>query len=128
MEAVLQELRFALRAMRQRPLFAAVAAASIAIGIGANTAIFAVFDTFLLRPPAGIGEPQRAVEIGRTMEGAGLRALAYGTDEDFEQIIRHPDLWHPRRGFELIAGHLAFYAGRVDEAWVGDERATPQPG
>jgi rhamnosyltransferase subunit B len=39
----------------------------------------------------------------RTMEGAGLRTLAYGTDEDFEQIIRHPDLWHPRRGFELIA-------------------------
>jgi rhamnosyltransferase subunit B len=28
----------------------------------------------------------------RTMEGAGLRTLAYGTDEDFEQIIRHPDL------------------------------------
>ena len=39
----------------------------------------------------------------RTMKGAGLRTLAYGTDEDFEQIIRHPDLWHPRRGFELIA-------------------------
>ena len=39
----------------------------------------------------------------RTMEGAALRTLTYGTDEDFEQIIRHPDLWHPRRGFELIA-------------------------
>ncbi|MBP1775739.1 MAG: glycosyl transferase family 28 [candidate division NC10 bacterium] len=39
----------------------------------------------------------------RTMEGAGLRTLAYGTDEDFKQIIRHADLWHPRRGFELIA-------------------------
>ena len=34
----------------------------------------------------------------------------------------------PNAGFETIAGHLAFYAGRVDEAWVGDERATPQPG
>lgn len=34
----------------------------------------------------------------------------------------------PNPGYELIAGHLAFYAGRVDEAWVGDERATPQPG
>jgi UDP:flavonoid glycosyltransferase YjiC (YdhE family) len=39
----------------------------------------------------------------RTMEGAGLRTLAYGTDEDYGEIIRHPDLWHPRRGFELIA-------------------------
>jgi uncharacterized protein (DUF427 family) len=34
----------------------------------------------------------------------------------------------PQPGFEAIAGHLAFYAGLVDEAWVGDERATPQPG
>ncbi len=34
----------------------------------------------------------------------------------------------PNPGYEAIAGYLAFYAGRVDEAWVGDERATPQPG
>lgn len=34
----------------------------------------------------------------------------------------------PLRGFEAIAGHLAFYAWAVDEAWVGDELATPQPG
>jgi uncharacterized protein (DUF427 family) len=34
----------------------------------------------------------------------------------------------PLPGFESIADHLAFYAWAVDEAWVGDERATPQPG
>ncbi len=34
----------------------------------------------------------------------------------------------PMPGYEALAGRLAFYAGRVDEAWVGDERATPQPG
>ena len=34
----------------------------------------------------------------------------------------------PLPGFEAIAGHVAFYAWAVDEAWVGDERATPQPG
>jgi uncharacterized protein (DUF427 family) len=34
----------------------------------------------------------------------------------------------PLPGFESIMGHLAFYASRVDEAWVGDQRATPQPG
>lgn len=37
----------------------------------------------------------------------------------------YPD---PKPGYEAIAGHLAFYASRVDEAWVGNERATPQPG
>jgi uncharacterized protein (DUF427 family) len=34
----------------------------------------------------------------------------------------------PTPGYEAIRGFLAFYAGRVDEAWVGEERATPQPG
>jgi uncharacterized protein (DUF427 family) len=35
---------------------------------------------------------------------------------------------HPEVGFEAIRGHLSFYAAKVDEAWVGDELATPQPG
>ena len=35
---------------------------------------------------------------------------------------------HPNPGYEAIAGHVAFYAWAVDEAWVGDELATPQPG
>ena len=34
----------------------------------------------------------------------------------------------PAPGYEAIRGHLAFYASRVDEAWVGDERATAQKG
>jgi uncharacterized protein (DUF427 family) len=34
----------------------------------------------------------------------------------------------PKRGYEAIRGHMAFYAGLVDEAWVGDERAEPQAG
>ena len=34
----------------------------------------------------------------------------------------------PLPGFESITGFVAFYAWAVDEAWVGDERATPQPG
>ena len=34
----------------------------------------------------------------------------------------------PKPGYEAIRGALAFYASRVDEAWVGDERATPQRG
>jgi uncharacterized protein (DUF427 family) len=34
----------------------------------------------------------------------------------------------PLAGYESIRGMLAFYAGRVDEAWVGPELARPQPG
>src|SRR5262245_10101766 len=39
--------------------------------------------------------------------------------------------WHypePREGYEELAGHLAFYAGRVDRAYLDDERVTPQGG
>lgn len=34
----------------------------------------------------------------------------------------------PTRGFELIASHLAFYPGRVDQCFVGDELVQPQDG
>ncbi len=34
----------------------------------------------------------------------------------------------PSSGYEAITGHIAFYAGKVDEAWIADELATPQPG
>jgi uncharacterized protein (DUF427 family) len=34
----------------------------------------------------------------------------------------------PTPGFTAITSYLAFYPGRVDEAWVGEERATPQAG
>jgi uncharacterized protein (DUF427 family) len=35
---------------------------------------------------------------------------------------------HPRRAYAALAGHVAFYASRVDAAWLDDESVTPQPG
>ncbi|MEX1056192.1 MAG: DUF427 domain-containing protein [Natronospirillum sp.] len=35
---------------------------------------------------------------------------------------------HPTERFAPLAGYIAFYAGQMDEAWVGDMRVTPQPG
>ncbi|HLW77457.1 MAG TPA: ABC transporter permease, partial [Bryobacteraceae bacterium] len=49
LESVFHDLRYALRAMRRTPLVTAVAVLSIALGIGANTAIFSVLDALLLR-------------------------------------------------------------------------------
>ncbi len=34
----------------------------------------------------------------------------------------------PSPGYRALADHVAFYAARMDECWVGDELATPQPG
>jgi predicted permease len=49
-EQARQDVRYALRAMRRRPAFTAVAVASIALGSGAAVALFAVIDSTLLRP------------------------------------------------------------------------------
>ena len=47
-------------------------------------------------------------------------------DRRLEKVAwSYPD---PTEAFAPIAGHLAFYAGPMDACWVGEERATPQPG
>ncbi len=50
MDVVLQELRFAARSLRRRPAFAALVVATLALGIGATTAVFSVINGVLLRP------------------------------------------------------------------------------
>src|SRR5687768_11425500 len=61
MNNLLQDIRFGARALRRSPGFALAAAASLALGIGANTAIFTVFDAALLRP-LPVSEPDGLVQ------------------------------------------------------------------
>src|SRR5688572_21892902 len=65
METLLQDVRYALRALRKRPLFSAVAILTLGVGIGANTAIFSVVNAALLRP-LPFPEPERIVRVSLT--------------------------------------------------------------
>ena len=62
MKRFFQDLHYAVRQLRRSPAFAAVAILTLALGIGANTAIFSVLDSILLRP-LPFPHPNRLVQI-----------------------------------------------------------------
>lgn len=62
LEKLAQDTRYALRMMRRTPGFTAVAVLSLALGIGANTAVFSLIDALMLRL-LPVREPQRLVEL-----------------------------------------------------------------
>jgi len=56
---------------------------------------------------------------------AGYYDLVAGGREVREAAWYYPE---PSARYEVLRGHVAFYPGRVDAAWVGDEQVTPQEG
>ncbi len=77
MDRLLQDLRLALRGYARQPGFVTVAVLSVAIGIGANTALFSMVNAILLRPIPGIEQPDRIVELNVTMPTRGFSGFAY---------------------------------------------------
>jgi predicted permease len=88
MAGLLFDLRFALRNLRRSPLFVLVAVASLALGIGANTAIFTLMDELMLRL-LPVQNPDQLVLISTTGphmgSNRGSRAASYPMYQDFQQ-------------------------------------------
>src|SRR5579863_35806 len=71
MKTLLQDVRFAFRQMAKRPGFTLVVVLTMALGIGANAAIFSVLDAVLLLP-LPYPEPQRLIKVWSRFTGIGL--------------------------------------------------------
>jgi putative ABC transport system permease protein len=88
MTTMLSDLRYAIRGLRRSPLFATVAILSLALGIGANTAIFTLIDQILLRqlpvshPEQLVMLYQDAANMGSNM---GSRMHSYPLYQDVQQ-------------------------------------------
>src|SRR5262245_17814674 len=88
MSNILSDLRYALRVLRRSPLFAGVAIISLALGIGANTAIFTLIDQIVLRklpirdPDSIVMLYQRGNNMGSNM---GTRMHSYPIYQDYQQ-------------------------------------------
>jgi predicted permease len=111
MTTLLQDLRFALRMLRKSPGFTIVAVLTLALGIGANAAVFGVLNALILRP-VKLPEEESLYAIERTSDKAGY--LSYPD---------YLDLRDRNRSFDSLAAYNITQVGldtgeNASRAWV----------
>src|ERR1700704_4424634 len=100
MENLWQDIRYGIRSLLKRPGFTAVAVVTLALGIGANTAIFSVVNAVLLRP-LPFPESQRVMWLGQEfaegMQAAGQPKFIFWREQS--------------QSFESMAAYEGFRGG-----------------
>jgi predicted permease len=116
-DSVLQDVRYAIRALRRSPLFTLTAVASLALGLAGNALVFSLADTYLLRNRPGIANPARLVEVGRTDSGQSA-GIYVGDGFDTFSYSNYLDYRTRQTVFEGLAAYhdATFGLGMGDNA------------
>jgi len=103
MESFLQDIRYALRSLRTRPLFTGIAVMTLGLGIGANTAVFSVVNAILLSG-VPMRAPEELVEVYTSDGPPNNYPYSVSSYPDYADLRERTDL------FSGVAAYEAFFA------------------
>ena len=120
-DSLWQDLRYAVRTLAKSPGFTAVATLTLALGIGANAAIFSLVDAVLLRP-LPYASPSQLVEVSEAKPKAGLSGAAVSYPA-FAELRDHSRVFTSVAG---LAGHALTLTGHGEPADLSTLAVTPE--
>ncbi len=86
METLLQDVRYAVRKLRTTPSFTAIAALTVALGIGATTTIFSVANAVIFRAPPGVSDRAELVTVhGTSADGSSFDSFSFPNYLDYRE-------------------------------------------
>src|SRR4051812_34317644 len=116
MNSLIQDLRYALRQLRKSPGFSITVIVTLALGIGANAAVFSLFDQVLLRM-LPVQKPQELVRFEWKGAFNGSMSSFGGDSKDHQNYFSYPMYKDLRDQNQVFSGILAADKAQVGISW-----------